>query len=140
MEQEVIADIARRVRKMGRYTETAELMAKSMAEKGYSPNKILSEVWKLLEADEDYKKALAENTYAHKQYIKQIIKETVKEAKKNGNKLIAEAGTMAWNDDLSLWEKHGEDLKKPNTMTQACGSFCKADGTGNGEPYKNHGI
>ena len=41
MEDEVIADIARRVKKTGRYTETAELMAKSMAEQGYSYKEIL---------------------------------------------------------------------------------------------------
>ena len=44
LEDEVIADIARRVKKTGRYTETAELMAKSMVEQGYSSEKIQAEV------------------------------------------------------------------------------------------------
>ena len=39
MEREIIADIARRVKKTGRYTETAELMAKSMVEQGIQHQK-----------------------------------------------------------------------------------------------------
>ena len=39
MEREIIAAIARRVKKTGRYTETAELMAKSMVEQGIQHQK-----------------------------------------------------------------------------------------------------
>ena len=46
LEDEVIADIARRVKKTGRYTETAELMAKSMVEQGYSAEKIQAEIYR----------------------------------------------------------------------------------------------
>ena len=125
MEQEVIADIARRVKKTGRYTETAELMAKSMVEQGYSAAKIQADVMKFLRADKDYQKAVAENTKAYKQEIQDIIDETVKAAKEAGNKLIAEAGSMAWNNDLSMWEEHGVDLEEPNDMTQLLESFKK---------------
>ena len=62
MEQEVIADIARRIKKTGKYTETAELMAKSMREQGYSTDKIQAEVMKMLRADKEYQKVVAENT------------------------------------------------------------------------------
>ena len=55
LEDEVIADIARRVKKTGRYTETAELMAKSMREQGYSTVKRQAEVRKILRADQNYK-------------------------------------------------------------------------------------
>ena len=51
LEDEVIADVARRVKKTGRYTETAELMAKSMREQGYSTAKIQAEVMKRIRAD-----------------------------------------------------------------------------------------
>ena len=54
MEQEVIADIARRVKKTGRYTETAELMAKSMVEQGYSAAKIQAET-KIIQAEAEKK-------------------------------------------------------------------------------------
>lgn len=125
MEQEIIADIARRVKKTGRYTETAELMAKSMVEQGYSAAKIQADVMKFLRADKEYQKAVAENTKAYKQEIQDIIDETVKAAKEAGNKLVAEAGSMAWNNDLSMWEEHGVDLTKPNDITQLLESFKK---------------
>ena len=125
MEQEVIADIARRVKKTGRYTETAELMAKSMVEQGYSAAKIQADVMKFLRADKEYQKAVAENTKAYKQEIQDIIDETVKAAKEAGNKLVAEAGSMAWNNDLSMWEDHGVDLTEPNDMTQLLEAFKK---------------
>ena len=118
LEDEVIADIARRVKKTGRYTETAELMAKSMHEQGYSPSKIQAEVMKILRADKAYQMAVAENTKAYKQEIQDIIDEAVKAAKEANDTLVAEAGNMAWNNDLSMWEEHGEDLTKPNNMSQ----------------------
>lgn len=123
LEDEVIADIARRVQKTGRYTETAELMAKSMHEQGYSPAKIQSEVMKKIRADKALQMEIAENTKAYKAAIQKIITETVESAKKAGNKLIAEAGNMAWNNDLSMWQEHGTDLQKPNTMNQMITAF-----------------
>ncbi len=123
LEDEVIADIARRVKKTGRYTETAELMAKSMVEQGYSAEKIQAEVMKMLRADKAYQMAVAENTAAYKHEVQDIINQTVKEAKEAGNELVAEAGNMAWNNDLSMWQEHGVDLKKPNSMSQLLASF-----------------
>lgn len=123
MEDEVIADIARRVKKTGRYTETAELMAKSMHELGYSTEKIQAEVMKTLRADKAYQMAVAENTKAYKQEIQDIINNTVAAAKEAGDELIAQAGNMAWNNDLSMWQEHGVDLKKPNTMSQLIKAF-----------------
>lgn len=125
MEDEVIADIARRVKKTGRYTETAELMAKSMSEQGYSAEKIQAEVMKMLRADRAYQMAVAENTKAYKQEIQDIIDKTVQEAKASGDTLIAEAGNMAWNNDLSMWQAQGVDLKKPNNMSQLILAFQK---------------
>lgn len=125
LEDEIIADIARRVKKTGRYTETAELMAKSMVEQGYSAEKIQAQVMKTLRADKSYQMAVAENTAAYKQEVQEIIKQTVKEAREAGDELIAEAGDMAWNNDLSMWKEHGVDLKKPNSMSQLLASFQK---------------
>ena len=123
LEDEVIADIARRVKKTGRYTETAELMAKSMVEQGYSAEKIQAEVMKMLRADAAYKMAVAENAAAYKQEVQDIINQIVKEAKEAGNELVAEAGNMAWNNDLSMWQEHGVDLKQPNSMSQLLTAF-----------------
>lgn len=125
MEDEVIADIARRVKKTGRYTETAELMAKDMVEQGYSAEKIQAEVMKLLRADKAYQMAVAENTAAYKQEVQDIINQTVAEAKKAGNDIVADAGDMAWNNDLSMWQEQGVDLKQPNSMSQLLVSFQK---------------
>lgn len=121
----MIADIARRVAKTGRYTETAELMAKAMHEQGYSAAKIQAEVMKLLNADPDYKMFVAENTNEYKKEIQRIIKETVEKAKEAGDELVAEAGDMAWNADLSMWSEQGVDLKKPNSMSQLREAFTK---------------
>lgn len=121
----MIADIARRVAKTGRYTETAELMAKAMHEQGYSAAKIQAEVMKLLNSDPDYKMFVAENTNEYKKEIQRIIKETVEKAKEVGDELVAEAGDMAWNADLSMWSEQGVDLKKPNSMSQLREAFTK---------------
>lgn len=123
MEAEVIADIARRVKKTGRYTETAELMAKEMVEQGYSAAQIQAAVLRYPNADKDFKMAVAENTKAYKQEIQDIIDETVKKAKEAGKKLVAEAGDMSWNNDLSMWKEHGADLNRPNTMSQLVRAF-----------------
>lgn len=123
MEDEVIADIARRVKKTGRYTETAELMAKSMVEQGYDASQIQASVMKYMNANKDYQMAVAENTKAYKQEIQKIIEETVKKAREQGKTLIANAGTMAWNNDLSMWEEHGANLSVPNAMSTLIKSF-----------------
>lgn len=100
-------------------------MAKSMVEQGYSADKIQAEVIKMLRADKAYQMAVAENTKAYKQEVQEIINQTVKEAKAAGNELVAEAGNMAWNNDLSMWQEHGVDLKKPNSMSQLLLAFQK---------------
>ena len=123
MEREIIADIARRVQKTGRYTETAELMAKAMTEQGYSAAKIQAEVMKLLRADKAYQMAVAENTKAYKQQVQEIINKTLEEINEGNKELIAQAGNMAWNNDLSMWSEHGVSLKKPNSMSQLLSAF-----------------
>ena len=125
LEREVIGDIARRLRKAERFTETAELQAKFLQEQGFSPSKIRSEVMNMVTSDPDYQRFLAENTKEYKQMVKEEIAQTVKEAQKAGNKLVAEAGTMAWNDDLQMWEEQGIDLKKPSNLSQLMNAFSK---------------
>lgn len=98
-------------------------MAKSMVEQGYSAEKIQAEVMKLLRADKAYQMAVAENTKAYKQEVQNIINQTLKDAKEAGNEIVAEAGNMAWNNDLSMWQEHGVDLKQPNSMSQLINAF-----------------
>ena len=118
LEQEVIADIARRVKKTGRYTETAEIMVKSLMEKGYSPEKIQKEVMKLIRAEKDYQMAVAENTKEYKDMISAEIKRIVAEAKEQGNEIVAQAGNMAYNNDLSMWKQAGKSLTQPSSFNQ----------------------
>ena len=118
LEREVIADITRRVKKTERFTETAELMAQSLRDQGYSTSRIQAEVHKSLEADKAYQRALAENTREYKQDVKRLIEETERKASKAGDVLVATAGDMSWNDDMQLWKAHDVDLKKPNGLSQ----------------------
>ena len=62
LEREVIGDIARRLRKAERFTETAEIQAKALNEQGFSPARIRSEVMAMVSSDPEYQKFLAENT------------------------------------------------------------------------------
>lgn len=125
LERQIIQDIARRIRKTERLTETAELMAKNMHEEGYSTTEIYSKVMKALNADKDFQKAVDENTLEYKREIKKKIKKTVEDAKEAGNQLIGKAGDMAFNDDLSMWKQNGVDLKKPNVLSQLKKTFSK---------------
>lgn len=125
MEQEVINDIARRINKTGRYTETAEIQARNMRELGFSTLDIQTSVLKQLNADDEYKKEIAINTREYKKNIKDIISELVYEAKFNGQDMIAKAGDMSWNDDLQMWSAHNIDLKKDSTLKQLRDAFIK---------------
>ena len=125
LERIVIGDIARRLRKAERFTETAEIQAKALNEQGFSPARIRSEVMAMVSSDPEYQKFLAENTKEYKMMVKEEIAKTVKEAQKAGNKLVAEAGDMAWNDDLQMWAEHGVDLSKPSSLSQLMTAFKK---------------
>lgn len=118
LEQAVIADIARRVKKTGRYTETAEIMVKSLMEQGYSPAKIQKEAMRLIRADKEYQRTVAENTKEYKEMISNEIKRIVAEAKEQGNDIVAQAGNMAYNNDLSMWEQAGKSLTQPSGFKQ----------------------
>ena len=110
LEQEIIADVARRIKKTMTYTRTAELQAMSMAEMGYSPSKIRSEAMKLLNADPAFRKEVAQNTMAYKREVRNIINGITKEALKTGDNIVASAGNMSWVNDLSVWKSQGKQL------------------------------
>lgn len=110
MEQDVISDIARRVRKTGRLTETAELMAQSMLNQGFSPAEIRIQVMQALNADPKLQAEIAKNTLAYKKAVTERIDQLVEEAKEAGDELVANAGRMSYNDDLALWREAGKEL------------------------------
>ena len=55
-------------------TETAELMAKSMVEQGYSANKIRADVMRAMRADKALQDEIAMNTKEYKQFVTDEIK------------------------------------------------------------------
>ena len=110
MEQDVISDIVRRIRKTGRITETAELMVQSMANQGFSPTEIYTQVMQELNANPQLQATIAKNTLEYKKEVAERIDELVEEAKSAGDDLVANAGRMCFNDDLSLWREAGKEL------------------------------
>lgn len=118
LEREVIQDIARRVRKEKRWTETAELQAKALEELGYSPSEIRAAVLKKLHANKEYIDMINKNTLEHKRAVKEEIDRVVAEAKKNGDDIVSRAGDMAFADDLDFWTSQGRHLKKSPALNQ----------------------
>ncbi|MDU5603690.1 MAG: phage minor capsid protein, partial [Mogibacterium sp.] len=81
LEQDIIQDIARRVRKEKRWTETAELQAKALEALGYKPMEIRNKVMRELKADKEYQAMIAKNTLEHKRAVRDRIKQLVVDAK-----------------------------------------------------------
>lgn len=73
-EQDIIADIARRIKKTGRFTETAELQVMALRRAGYDTQKIRVEVMRILNADPEYKKMVANETKQYKRDVMIAIK------------------------------------------------------------------
>lgn len=123
LEKEVIIDIARRIQKTLTYSRTAELQAMSMQKLGYSPAKIRKEAMKILNADKDFRKAVAKNTLEYKREVKKIINEITREAYRVNDEIIANAGNMSWIDDLSVWKQVGKELGEGSFLQQMVESF-----------------
>lgn len=117
-EQDIIADIARRIKKAGRFTETAELRVMALRKAGWSTQKIRVEVMNILNADPEYKKFVANNTKQYKRDVMSAIRQMEKEAAKAGDDIIAEAGDMSYNSDLYAWHQAGETLTKDSSIVK----------------------
>lgn len=128
LEHEVIVDIARRIAKTLTYSRTAELQAMSMAKLGYSPARIRKEAMKLLNADPEYRKAVAKNTLEYKRTIRGIINSITREAYRANNDIVAGAGNMAWISDLAVWKSAGKELKDNSFLQQLVDSFTAQTG------------
>ena len=126
LEQDVIADIARRVKKTKRFTETAELMAQAMKETGMVPDRIRAEVMKLLRADKAFQDEIAKNTKEWKEFVREEIKATEAAAKEAGNDIIANAGDMSFNYNMEAWQQAGMELTKDSAFTRMVEEMSKA--------------
>lgn len=111
LESAVIADIARRLRKTGTLTETAELMAKALRTKGFSPAAIRAEVMAFVRADKAMQKEINENTLAAKQLVQQLIDELRSRTDPLILEAVEDAGNMAFNNDLEAWKGEALPLK-----------------------------
>lgn len=112
LEQEVIADVTRRLLKTLTYTRTAELTMQNMLGLGYSPQKIQAEVLRRIRADMKFCEMVDANTLAYKRDIKKLIDEIVDNAIKTGDEVVAKAGNMSWVDDMSVWQSQGVEISK----------------------------
>lgn len=118
LEQDVIQDIARRLRKEKRWTESAELQAKALEKLGHSPAEIRRLVLKELHADKEFEAMLIKNTLEHKKTIRGEINRAISEAKKRGDDIVSRARLMSFADDVSFWESQGRQLKESPALRQ----------------------
>jgi hypothetical protein len=118
LEQDTIQDIARRLRKAKRWTESAELQAKALESLGYSPSEIQTRVLDKLHADKDFIDMLNENTLEHKKLVRERIRETVDSAQAHGDKIVGRAGDMSFADDVAFWKTRGQSLKSSPALKQ----------------------
>lgn len=123
LEKEVIADIARRIAKTITYSRTAELQAIAMMKLGYSPARIRKEAMKMLNADPDFRKAVAKNTLEYKREVRKIINDITRAAYKANEEIVAGAGNMSWANDLSVWKEAGKDLTDNSYLKEMVDSF-----------------
>ena len=112
LEQTIINDIARRVRKSERWTETAELQAGYLRDMGWSPTQIRMEVIRALNASPDYVRWIDENTLEAKRVQQEAIDEAKEALRRDAPELFEAVGNMAFNNDLSLWEEAGQSLRR----------------------------
>jgi hypothetical protein len=123
LEKEVIADIARRIAKTLTYSRTAELQAIALMKLGYSPARIRKEAMKMLNADPDFRKAVAKNTLEYKREVRKIINDITRAAYKANEEIVAGAGNMSWANDLSVWKEAGKNLTDNSYLKEMVDSF-----------------
>ena len=125
LEKFTIQDIARRLVKMGRFTETAELQAQALREQGFSPARIQREVMKMLNGNAKFRKTAIENTAEYKKLLSEKIKSATASAKAAASDAMPEVANLAFREDMSLWKKAGVDLTKPSSLSQITAAFSR---------------
>lgn len=109
-EQDIIYEIAKRIRTTMTYTKTAENMVGQLQNLGYSPAKIRTEVTKALRADKAFWKIVEKNTQEYRKEVKKRLKEIEREAQRAGRSIVADSGNIAWAQDQSMWTAAGKKL------------------------------
>lgn len=119
LEQDIIADIARRVRKEERWTETAELQAEELRRLGWSSYRIRIEVMRRLQANKEYAAMVERNTLEAKAAQQAAIDEAREALREQAPELFETVGNMAFRNDLSLWEQAGQRLTRGGAVDRA---------------------
>lgn len=119
LEQDIIADIARRVRKEERWTETAELQAEELRRLGWSPYRIRIEVMRRLQANKEYAAMVERNTLEAKAAQQAAIDEAREALREQAPELFETVGNMAFHNDLSVWEQAGQRLTRGGAVDRA---------------------
>lgn len=78
---------------------------------------------KILNADPEYRKAVARNTLEYKREIRETINDITKAAYKANDDIVANAGNMAWISDLAVWKGVGKELKDNSFLQQLVDAF-----------------
>lgn len=118
LEEQVIIDVANRIKESMAYTRTAELEAVNMRKLGYSPARIRKEAMKLLKSDPEYRKLVAKNTLEHKKKVKKLLQSIMKSAHAAKDKILSRAADLSFLDDLRVWKQGGKELTDRSFLPQ----------------------
>lgn len=118
LEEQVIIDVANRIKESMAYTRTAELEAVNMRKLGYSPARIRKEAMKLLKSDPEYRKLVAKNTLEHKKKVKKLLQSIMKSAQAAKDKILSRAADLSFLDDLRVWKQGGKELTDRSFLPQ----------------------
>lgn len=118
LEEQVIIDVAKRIKESMAYTRTAELEAESMQRMGFSPARIRKEAMKILKADPEFRKQVAKNTLEHKKKVKKILRDIVRAAQAAKDKILSKAADLSYLDDLRVWKQGGKELTDNSFLPQ----------------------
>lgn len=123
LEEQVIIDVAKRIKDTLAYSRTAELEAESLQRLGYSPAKIRRAAMKILRADKEFQKAVAKNTIEHRKKVRELLQEITKDALDTSEDLIDFAARASQIDDLRIWKEHGKEISDESFLPQLVDAF-----------------
>lgn len=118
LEQWVIQDIARRLWNTLTYSGTIENELAAMQRLGYSPAKMRREVMKLLGADKNLKKYIAEQTAEYKREYAKMMEKINREASKTGADMVYSASDISNVQDREIWNERGKKLRDGDFLHQ----------------------
>ena len=123
LEQWVIQDIARRLDETLTYSGTIENELAAMKRLGYSPARMRRGVMKLLGADKNLKKLIAEQTADYKREYAEMMEKINREAVKTGADMVYKASDIAQAEDRKIWNESGKKLKEGDFLHQLSDVF-----------------